>query len=81
MKGRPGRIIPAIVLASVSLSGCSRTSAPPESADQAKASVPGQASAPDQPVNADAKAVAGPINAPVSGAIRKSGQADGKEHA
>jgi len=59
MKGRPGRIIPAIVLASVSLSGCSRTSAPPESADQAKASVPGQASAPDQPVNADAKAVAG----------------------
>lgn len=59
MKGRPGRIIPAIVLASVSLSGCSRTSAPPESADQAKAAVPGQASAPDQPVNADAKAVAG----------------------
>ena len=59
MKERPGRIIPAIVLASVSLSGCSR-SAPPEPADQAKASVPGQAAClADQPVNADAKAVAG----------------------
>jgi hypothetical protein len=60
MNGWPGRIVPvAIVLACVSAPGCSRTSAP-EPADQAKAAVPGRAAAPaDQPVNADAKAVAG----------------------
>ena len=60
MDRRSGRIVPALVLACVSFYGCSRTSAPPESTDQAKAAVPGRAPAPaDQPVNADAKAVAG----------------------
>ncbi len=57
----PGRIVPvAIVLACVAAAGCSRTAAPPEPTDQAKAAVPGRTPAPaDQPVNADAKAVAG----------------------
>ena len=61
MNGWRGRIVPAaIVVACVSAPGCSRTSAPPEPADQAKAAVPGRAASPaDQPVNADAKAVAG----------------------
>ena len=56
---RSGRLVPPLVLACVCAYGCSRTSAP-ESADQAKAAVPGRAPSPgDQPVNADAKAVAG----------------------
>src|SRR5262245_60352065 len=61
MNGWPGRIVPAaIVLACVSASGCSGTSAPPQPADQAKATVPGSASsATAQPVNTDAKAMAG----------------------
>src|SRR6187551_2553982 len=60
MVRRSGRIVPALVLACLSVYGCSGASAPPEPADQAKAAVPGRAAAPaDQPVNADAKAVAG----------------------
>jgi hypothetical protein len=60
MDRRSGGIVPALVLACVSVYSCSRTSAPPEPTDQAKAAVPGRAAAPaDQPVNADAKAVAG----------------------
>jgi len=60
MTARPGRMIAAAsVLACVCVCGCSRTSSPPESTDQAKAAVPGAArSAASQPVNADAKALA-----------------------
>jgi hypothetical protein len=60
MNGRCGRVtLTAIGLVWVGLSACSRT-APPEPADQAKAAVPGSASSPvNQPVNPDAKALAG----------------------
>jgi hypothetical protein len=61
MTGRLGRVMVAgSVLTCVWVSGCSRTAAPPEPADQAKAAVPGSgSSAANQPVNADAKALAG----------------------
>jgi hypothetical protein len=61
MTGRLGRVmVAASVLTCVWVSGCSRTAAPPEPADQAKAAVPGSgSSAANQPVNADAKALAG----------------------
>lgn len=61
MHGYRGRVtLTAIGLVCTSLAGCSGTSAPPLPADQAKAAVPGSASsAASQPVNADAKAMAG----------------------
>jgi hypothetical protein len=61
MSGRPGRVmVAASVLACVWVSGCSKTAAPPEPADQGKAGVPGSgSSAANQPVNVDAKAVKG----------------------
>ena len=62
MSGRPGAVLgTVIVLTFVVTPACSRTSAPPETADQAKAAAPasGSSSAPNAPVNADAKAIAG----------------------
>ena len=61
MHGRRGRVrLAAIGFVCAFLAGCSGTSAPPQPADQAKAAVPGSAnSAATQPVNADAKAMAG----------------------
>ena len=61
MHGHRGRVTLTVIgLVCASLAGCSGTSAPPQPADQAKAAVPGSASsAPSQPVNADAKAMAG----------------------
>ena len=62
MDRRPDGVLAAvIILAFVVTPGCSRTSAPPETADQTKAAVPGSASssAATPPVNADAKAIAG----------------------
>ena len=62
MNERSGSALTAVIsLAFVLTAACSRTSAPPETTDQAKAAVPGSGSASSAapPVNADAKAIAG----------------------
>jgi hypothetical protein len=61
MHGHRGCVTLTVIgLVCAFLAGCSGTSAPPQPADQAKAAVPGSASsAASQPVNADAKAMAG----------------------
>lgn len=56
--GKPGRLmILAMGLACVEVSACNRSPSP--TVDQSKAAVPGTAATPPQPVNEDAKALAG----------------------
>lgn len=57
--GASRALVTVIVAASAAIGGCSRSAAPPP-VDQAKAAVPGSAANPaNQPVNEDAKALAG----------------------
>src|SRR5438874_4348123 len=60
MAATPGQVmLTAVVAAAISISACSRSSSSPP-VDQTKAAVPGTAANPaNQPVNEDAKALAG----------------------
>jgi hypothetical protein len=55
---RLGHVMLTVALAAVFVSACSRTASPP-AVDQAKAAVPGTTTAGSQPVNDEAKAMAG----------------------